>query len=424
MKRFFHSSLLLAAIFLATRLGAQVHSLPIDRIKLNDSTLGRHYNPKLKDKQLDLIDVGISIGSNVFHRVPKRSVDTGTVDLGKAHISLLPGVGYSLQTGFAAVIQGNCGFYTHNAPDANLSTVLASVSYTQLQQILIPLQTSLWSNNNLFNLQSDWRFLKFPQVTYGLGGYSSAANAYFFDFSNIRAYTTLYKSVGHDVYLGLGYDLDYLWNVHELNAPPGEITDFEKYGISKTDIASAPTLNFLFDDRRNSINPAGGTFANLTYRPNLTVWGSTGNWQSLILDMRKYIPLPSHSGNVLAFWSYNWLTLDGRPPYALLPNTGGDPDGNTGRGFNEGRFRSRNMVYLESEYRFGITRNGFLGGVVFLNGQTFSEQSNDQFARVFAGYGAGLRIKFNRFSKTNVCLDYAFGTDGSRGVFINLGEVF
>ena len=27
-------------------------------------------------------------------------------------------------------------------------------------------------------------------------------------------------------------------------------------------------------------------------------------------------------------------------------------------------------------------------------------------------------------SNTKVCIDYAFGTDGSNGIFVNLGEVF
>jgi hypothetical protein len=53
-----------------------------------------------------------------------------------------------------------------------------------------------------------------------------------------------------------------------------------------------------------------------------------------------------------------------------------------------------------------------------------AEESDNRFARISAGYGAGIRIKFNKFSKTNVAFDYAFGTDGSKGLFLNLGEVF
>ena len=82
------------------------------------------------------------------------------------------------------------------------------------------------------------------------------------------------------------------------------------------------------------------------------------------------------------------------------------------------------MLYLEAEYRFAISGNDLLGGVLFANAQTFTEQSNNQFQVVMPGYGAGLRIKLNKFSRTNIALDYGIGSNGSGGFFVNLGEVF
>jgi hypothetical protein len=40
------------------------------------------------------------------------------------------------------------------------------------------------------------------------------------------------------------------------------------------------------------------------------------------------------------------------------------------------------------------------------------------------GVGAGLRIRLNKYSGANLCIDYGFGTEGSKGLFVNLGEVF
>ena len=375
-------------------------------------------------KQIDLIDIGNTLINNKV----VRKIDTAKPEPGSLHSAILPGVGYSLQTGFAAVLQFLGGFYTSKDVNANQSSIECSFNYTQLHQLLIPLQINLWTDKNKYNIQSDWRYLVFPQNTYGLGGYSSVNNAYILNFSNIRLYTTCYKEIKAEMYFGIGYNFDYIWNIKEIN-PPTNSTDFIKYNKNYNEqsnfaVASAPTLSFLYDTRRNSINPPGGDFINLIYRPNSTFLGSSENWQSLIVDVRKYIALPLTSKNILAFWSYNWLTLSGAPPYILLPNIGGDPYANTGRGFTEGRFRSKNMLYYENEYRFGILKNGMLGGVVFANIESFSEENNNQFARIYAGYGAGLRIKFNKFSNTNVAIDYGFGSDGSKGVFINLGEIF
>ncbi|MDB5277863.1 MAG: hypothetical protein JWR61_2818 [Ferruginibacter sp.] len=129
--------------------------------------------------------------------------------------------------------------------------------------------------------------------------------------------------------------------------------------------------------------------------------------------------------NILALWSFNWLTLaKSKPPYLLLPSTGWDDFYNTGRGYIQSRFRAKDMIYAEAEYRFGIAGNGLLGGVVFGNVQSFSKNLATQLAVLAPGFGAGLRVKLNKFSNTNLCIDYGFGTNGSRGVFLNLGEVF
>ena len=127
---------------------------------------------------------------------------------------------------------------------------------------------------------------------------------------------------------------------------------------------------------------------------------------------------------MLALWSYNWLTIAGKPPYLLLPSTGWDDYFNTGRGYIQGRYRGRQMLYMEAEYRMQITKNGLLGAVFFANAQSFSKDLSRQFQTIAPAAGAGIRIKLNKFSGANLCIDYAFGAEGSRGFFVNLGEVF
>ncbi len=70
-------------------------------------------------------------------------------------------------------------------------------------------------------------------------------------------------------------------------------------------------MNFLFDNRKNSVNALNGSFASVQFRPNMTFLGSDKNWESLTIDMRQYIQFPSGTRNVLAFWNYDALTLDG-----------------------------------------------------------------------------------------------------------------
>ena len=82
------------------------------------------------------------------------------------------------------------------------------------------------------------------------------------------------------------------------------------------------------------------------------------------------------------------------------------------------------MVYLETEYRFAITPDGLFSGVAFINAESFSEKMTNKFEYIAPGYGLGLRIKLDKFSKTNFCIDYGWGQPGNRGFALNIGEVF
>jgi len=160
--------------------------------------------------------------------------------------------------------------------------------------------------------------------------------------------------------------------------------------------------------------------------------GSDADWQSLLLEFKGYKRFPASSDNIIGLWSYNWFTFGGKPPYLLLPSTGWDANVNTGRGFIQGRYRGSSMLYLESEYRFLVTSNGLFGGVIFANAETFSSRESTledktslkAFDPIQPGYGVGVRIRLNKFSRANLCIDYGWGTGGSKGVAVNLGEVF
>lgn len=416
--------LLLPLLFCTLLAGAQnaASNGDIGRIR-PDSFPSRNYHLFSYDPndQVDLVDVGRSF----LKGARGRRMDTVKQKSGKLHISALPVAGYTLQTGFAGVLSSNFAFYTSEHSQANMSSVLTSVTYSQYQQIIFPIQADIWTKGNKYNIVTDWRYLKYPSLTYGLGGNTSADSGYNIDYGYLRLHQAVMRHIGKDFYLGLGYDFDYFWNIKEVNPPAGKVTDFQRYGLTKNSVSSGVSLHFLYDSRRNQINPENGGYLSVAYRPNFTFLGSDANWQSLILDFRRYIRFPSSTHNVLAIWNYDWFTTgNGNPPYLLLPSTGWDAYSNTARGYIQGRFRSRNMLYLESEYRFGITPNGLLGGVVFANAQSFSDPATGRYPYIAPGYGTGVRISLNKFSRTNLCVDYGWGIHGSGGFFVNLGEVF
>ena len=420
MRIFIYLAAILLWLFSSITVYGQLDGIPIPQPEASVDTVVKKISPDTTDyrAQMDVVDVF----HKLVHNGVANRVDTGDVKSKKLRIAAVPAAGYTLQTDFAAILSANGAFYVNK--EANQSTILTSFTYTARNQIILPVQTNIWTVGNKYNIVVDWRYLYFPSYTYGLGGYTKSTDGYIIDYSTIHLHQALLRQLAEDMYAGIGYNMDYYWNIKEVNPPGNKVTDFENYGFSNTEFASGFTFNFLYDTRKNSLNPQKGNFVNVIYRPNLTIFGNTASWRSLVVDLRKYIPFPASSHNVLAFWSYEWLTIDGKAPYLMLPNTGGDPYSNTGRGYIQGRFRGNNMAYIEGEYRFGITNNGLLGGVVFANAQSFTETTSNQFETIAPGWGAGLRLRLNKFSRCSVALDYGFGINGSSGLFVNLGEVF
>jgi len=393
------------------------HSAYSSTISINNSDTIRSTKPKIK--QIDFPDL-----IRKFFGSKKKSSDTSKTT---THFAVLPAAGYSLQTGFAVLLATNGTFYAFKNPAANshLSTLLSSLTYSQYNQVIFPVETDLWTRNGLYNIIFDWRFMSYPSTTFGLGGKTTLNDGYTINFDYIKLHQSVMRKISNNLSGGIGFYYDAFWNVREVGIDSSVKTSFDKYGFQKQIHAAGIAIRLQYDSRGNPVNPSNGTYLNIVYRPNRTWMGSSNTWNSFLAEYRGYFHLTPTTKNVLALWSYNWLTLGkGKPPYLLLPSTGWDDFFNTGRGYIQGRFRGKDMVYAETEYRLGISKNGLLGGVVFANTQSFSERINRQLHLFTPGFGAGARIKFNKFTGANLCIDYGVGIDGSKGFAVNLGEVF
>jgi hypothetical protein len=366
--------------------------------------------------------------SDIINKITKKSYmppnDTIFLNSKGPFITPLLIPGYAMVTGFLGEITCNISFYTLRNDTAKISTISTTDLYSQYKQFMNIINSNIWTNNNKFNLLGDWRYYVFPTNTFGLGSKSSLSDATKIDYSHLRIYEVIMTKISNNLFIGAGYNLDYYWNIKETKNSTNEVTDMDRYGFKATSISSGLTANIQFDGRLNANNPENGTYANLQVRDNATIIGSNSNWQSLVLDCRHYFEVSKVTHNVIALWSYDWLTLNGKPPYNDLPTTGMDSYNNTARGYVEGRYKGLNFLYAEAEYRFRILNSGFIGGTLFTNVSSFSDYPSNKFTAIDPGYGVGLRIKMNKKSNVNLCFDYGIGVGGSQGFVFNMGEVF
>lgn len=368
-------------------------------------------------RQMDVVD----FIDNIFNIHLSSKPDTLKLKAGKLFFAVAPAIGYTLEGNWLANVSVNTSFYTANPDSTNLSTINYGAQYDLNHQFTAPIISSVWLKNNKINLLGDWRYYRYPSYIYGLGGNTLLANADFINYSYVRIYQEILGHFNSYFYVGGGINYDNHFDIIEL----GKNADFDSYTKgAKSTISSGPVIHFMYDSRSNINNPRDASYASVTYRYNNSLLGSTSQWQSTFIELKKYVQLNPSSPNVLALWSWNVFTFAGDAPYFDLPSDGWDIFNNSGRGYIQGRFRGKNMLYDEAEYRFRILNNGLLGGVVFTNVESVSQYPDNKFAYLDPGYGVGVRLKMNKYSDVNLCIDYGFGLMGSRGLFFNLGEVF
>lgn len=369
----------------------------------------------------DLVDVG----RKLFNIKPKPIQE----EKGKSYyFSILP-LSYSVPGGGRALFTATTvGFYMGDRSTTYLSNITFAPYFNFKGRYGIPFRSNMWTKDNGWVIQGDTRLLVYPQYTWGIGGAQPESNKFTLNYEYLRFYQSALKRITSYFYAGFGYNLDYYFDIDTNDPNPNAFQKFTKYpyGTSSTDnsFSSGATVNLLYDTRNNDLNPLPGTYANVVYRINAHALGSDADWQSLYIDLRKYISLTNtKEQNVLAFWTYYWKTFGNGIPYLNLPSIGWDPYQRSGRGIEQNRYRGKGLLYFEAEYRRDITANGLLGFVMFSNLSSVTELKSNNFSYWYPAAGTGLRIKFNKGSGTNIAIDYGFSKN-YQSVTLGLGEAF
>ena len=369
--------------------------------------------------QKDLIGV-LSDFTHIRFKKPPR------VKGQKVYYSLLP-IGTSVPGGGTALVTTTqAGFYLGDRQTTYLSSVTFSPSTNFKGAVNFPFRSNIWSPGNKWNFEGDIRYSYFPQNTWGLGGRQVETDKLLINYSYVRFYFSALKKIKPYLFTGIGYNLDYHIAIHSQNDSL-DLQQFTGYKFGTANhsnsLSSGLAFTLLYDSRVNSINPLPGFYYNIIYRVNPRLLGSDDWWHSLYADVRKYFPFSREEQNVLAVWSYLWTTLSSHSPYLDLPATGWDVNQRSGRGFYNRRYTGKTLWYLETEYRRKLSANGLFGFVVFANLNTVTEPDKRQFAYLHPAAGAGLRIKFNKNSGTNIGIDFGV-SKGYHAIYIGLGEVF
>jgi hypothetical protein len=338
--------------------------------------------------------------------------------------ALLPTVSYNPVYGVAVGVSLN-GAGRRGILSERYSSVAISGSLSTTGQIQFLLRGDTFTPDGGYLLKTDVRYLDTERSTWGLGPTTASQEEYPMQFKLVRVYGTLYRRMSGPVFVGLGYHFDQFSDIVDTRAENGEVTPFSSYSNGTPSITTAAgiSLDILADTRDNLVNATRGFYSSLSLRDYYEQMGSDAHWQELWVESRVYTPIPASSRHILAFWFYGWMTF-GPAPYLNLPTNGWDTYGRGGRGYLAGRIRGADQIYVESEYRRVLTSDGLLGAVAFVNLTLTTELETGTFGPRDVAGGLGLRIKFNKRSNMNLTIDYGIGTEGQRGIFLGMTEVF
>ncbi len=302
---------------------------------------------------------------------------------------------------------------TVGGPNAHTSTLLAAGAYTLNGQWMLNLSPNLYLDGGKYNVKSSLSLLHWPTDFFGLGSNTDEANKEKFNATAI-VFDTVAKRRLWDPHLYLG--VEYEFSSRNIDAlQDGPIMAHQVVGSEGGNI-SGVGLNLTWDTRDNCFAATQGSLLQgsvMTYTPLL---GSDFQYTRLKLDARHYFDL-GHD-QVFAMQGL-WESHIGEVPFYKLAKLGGQK---RLRGIYKGRFRDKNMLLLQGEYRtpplWRLRLAGF-GGL----GEVWGDNGAFGLGALKWSAGVGLRLAVDKKQGVNVRADYGWSPDGN-GFYLSIGEAF
>jgi len=374
----------------------------------------------------------------------------------KTSTLVLPNISSNPTNGFILGVGGAIGWYMGSKETTKVSSAPFTMAITSKQQFISFVKPNIYTRDNGYFLQGDYRYYVYSQPTYGLGtnapdttavpshiswmgeGFGSDSAFFPMKFKYVKLHQIVNRRIVGELYAGIGYHMDYYYSIKDekyrpsTDSTPEYETPHHYYSVlndfsMKDYMVSGISLNVIYDTRDNQINPFKGIYANINYRINPTFLGSDQNSSSLWMEFRTYVGLSKKTErHLIGFWVFGNFELTGKLPYLTLPALGEDQRSRSGRGYTNGRYRGDKLIYGEVEWRFPISPcSKILGGVVFVNAVTASNPNSNVklFQYIRPAIGFGIRVMVNKYFRTNINLDFAIGKN-AKGFYFSGQETF
>jgi outer membrane protein assembly factor BamA len=329
-------------------------------------------------------------------------------------LAFLPVIFYTPETRWAL---GGGGLYyfrlTKDKTVSRPSNIAFTAVYTQRKQVDVEMNPDIYLKRG-FHIQTTLQYSDFPDQFYGIGNTTTDEMEEPFTSKFWKLSIQALKQVGGPYNVGLQYIFD---DTRLKEVADGGILDSGTVTGSSGGTVSGLGYFMTYDSRDSIFYTTSGSFHQLSAMAFGTAIGSDFTFSRFSLELRKYFRF-SHSRS-LAFQS-TFLFQSGDPPFWRMGLLGGS---NEMRGYYLGRYRDKNMVSLQAEYRW-VPVWWRLGLVAFAGlGDVASTLGDFDLGNFKLVYGLGLRFVYDPKQRLHLRLDFGFG-QGTSGVYFTAGEAF
>ncbi len=348
-----------------------------------------------------------------------NSLVNDTSDISKPQFLVYPTLAYSPETSWEFGLSSLFVYYTNRDTTNRLSEINGFTFFTVENQYGIWLDHALYSNRNKWLYAGRLRYQSFPLLYFGVGPDSPSEYLARVDANQLWLKERILRKVYESIYVGLEIDFQRLSSVEFVRA---SAEDFPQKPLGSEGSANLGFgVSLIYDNRHNVLNTREGLFSEQAFSRYDGAWGSDFSFTSVISDNRIYRSV--NEREVLAAQLLGQFNF-GEVPFNQLALMGGE---SIMRGYYTGRFRDKNQIAFQVEYRFLPLPFSFtkrLGATVFAGaGKVFDSFNHLRFNNLVVSGGGGIR--FLLFPKKDIFtrLDLAFTKEGP-GFYIFIGEAF
>jgi hypothetical protein len=351
-----------------------------------------------------------------FIRRQINRVFNDTADENQPSFTYYPSLGYSPETGVE--MGGSILKLFRAKKDINnrLSEIKASGFFTFKAQYGAMLENAIYGDKDKWFFLGRTTIQRFPLFYYGIGADAKQDNYAVVDANNVILRQRILRKIKKNFFIGPEIDFQALWNVN-FKQPQQQPHTLPAGSDGSTNLGLGVAL--VYDTRHNVLNVRKGMFAELAFLQYAPAWGSDFRFNVINADLRSYHRLSLR--NTIA-WQVYGTFVNGNAPFNQLALMGGDL---LMRGYYQGRFRDKNLIGTQTEFRmlpFAFHKR--FGAAIFAGAAVVGPKIGDMRVANMR-YSGGFGIRYLLFRKKDIYLrfDIGFTSEGS-SFYFHSGEAF